>query len=69
MRVHGLVQFTQIIEGLWGNKNDISSQHKSCFFDGTFLLHRHLDHLLSGKLAVETIQVYSEVKSILYSFY
>jgi len=62
-------QFTHIVEGLWGNKNNMSSQHKSRFFDGTFVLHRHLDRLLSGKSAVERIQARTEVKSILYSFY
>jgi hypothetical protein len=43
----------------------MSSQHKIRLFDGTFVLHRHLDCLLSEKTCAEKQEARTEVENIL----
>lgn len=53
------------MEGHWDNLLDMSSQHKGRFFDGTLVLHRHLDQLLENQSALARDRAYTDVRVLI----
>ena len=54
-----------MVEGHWENPIDMDSHHKERFFDGTVVIHRHLDRLLAGMADTDRMRARTEVSTLI----
>jgi len=55
------MQYVHIVEGHWGTPTDMDPHNKQRFFDGTIVLHQHLDQLSAKGTTSERVAARTRV--------